>query len=43
VVTVTPGRDKICGLGFQLQGLVFLSKGDLVEDEAWFACHLMTF
>ena len=43
VVAVTPGRDKIFGLGFQLQGLVFLSKGGLVEDETWLACHLMTF
>jgi hypothetical protein len=34
---------KMVPPGFQLQGLVFLSKGGLVEDETWPAYHLTTF
>jgi hypothetical protein len=36
-------NPKMVPPGFQLQGLGFFSKGGLVEDETWFACHLMTF
>jgi hypothetical protein len=36
-------NPKMVPPSFLLDGLVFLSKGDLVEDETWLAYHLTTF